>query len=61
VLPLDAELPNAELLGAVPNADPVLLEGILVDEEESVDWLEAQLHIIEEIGKEQYLAEQIHD
>jgi hypothetical protein len=31
VLPLDAELPNAELLGAVPNADPVLLKGILVD------------------------------
>jgi bacterioferritin len=43
------------------NGSRELLEGILVDEEESVDWLEAQLHIIEEIGKEQYLAEQIHD
>ncbi len=43
------------------NGTRELLEGILVDEEESVDWLEAQLHIIEEIGKEQYLAEQIHD
>jgi bacterioferritin len=42
------------------NGSRELLEGILVNEEESVDWLEAQLHIIEEIGKEQYLAEQIH-
>ncbi len=43
------------------NGSRELLEDILVNEEESVDWLEAQLHIIEEIGKEQYLAEQIHD
>ncbi len=38
-----------------------LLEDILKNEEDSVDWLEAQLHIVGEIGKEQYLAEQIHD
>jgi bacterioferritin len=37
-----------------------LLDQILKDEEESIDWLEAQLHIIREIGKERYLAEQIH-
>ncbi len=37
-----------------------LLESTLEDEEESVDWLEAQLHIVEEIGAERYLAEQIH-
>jgi bacterioferritin len=43
------------------NGTRELLEDILVNEEESVDWLEAQLYIIEEIGKEQYLAEQIHD
>jgi len=43
------------------NGSRELLEDILGDEEESIDWLEAQLHIIEEIGKEQYLAEQIHD
>ena len=43
------------------NGSRELLEDILANEEESVDWLEAQLHIIEEIGKEQYLAEQIHD
>ncbi len=38
-----------------------LLEDILKNEEDSLDWLEAQLHIVGEIGKEQYLAEQIHD
>ncbi|MCH7643684.1 MAG: bacterioferritin [Myxococcales bacterium] len=43
------------------NGSRELLEDILVNEEDSVDWLEAQLHIVEEIGKEQYLAEQIHD
>ncbi len=37
------------------------LEEILKSEEEGADWLEAQLHIVEEIGKEAYLAEQIHD
>ena len=37
------------------------LEEILKSEEEGADWLEAQLHIIDEIGKEAYLAEQIHD
>jgi bacterioferritin len=36
-----------------------LLEKILVHEEEGIDWLEAQLHAIEEIGKERYLAEQL--
>ena len=43
------------------NGTRELLEGILKGEEESADWLEAQLHIVEEIGKERYLAEQIHD
>ena len=38
-----------------------LLEDILTGEEHSVDWLEAQLHIIEEIGKERYLAEMIKE
>ena len=43
------------------NGSREMLEGILKGEEESVEWLEAQLHIIGEIGKEAYLAEQIHD
>jgi bacterioferritin len=41
------------------NGTREMLEGILKGEEKAVDWLEAQLHIIGEIGKEQYLAEQI--
>jgi len=36
-----------------------LLEAILADEEEHVDWLEAQLTQIEQAGREIYLAEQI--
>jgi bacterioferritin len=36
-----------------------LLESILADEEEHVDWLEAQLTQIEQVGREVYLAEQI--
>ena len=43
------------------NGTRELLEDILTGEEESVDWLEAQQYIIREIGKERYLAEQIHD
>ncbi len=43
------------------NGSRELLESILDGEEESADWLEAQLHIVDEIGPERYLAEQIHD
>lgn len=35
-----------------------LLEKILIDEEGHVDWLEAQLHQIKEVGYQNYLAEQ---
>ena len=42
------------------NGSRELLERILVDEEEGIDWIEAQLGIIEEVGVEAYLAEQIH-
>lgn len=37
-----------------------LLEHILREEEESVDWHEAQLHLVKEVGKERYLAEMIN-
>lgn len=40
------------------NATADFLRGLLSDEEEHVDWLEAQLHQISEIGYELYLAEQ---
>ena len=33
---------------------------ILVDEEHHVDWLEAQLHMMSEVGEGNYLAQQIH-
>ena len=42
------------------NGTRELLEDILKGEEESADWLEAQLHIVEEIGAQRYLAEMIH-
>lgn len=38
-----------------------LLEKLLVDEEEHVDWLEAQLHQLQEIGLPNYLAQQIDE
>jgi bacterioferritin len=41
------------------NGTREILEGLLRGEEESADWLEAQLHIVGEIGKERWLAEQI--
>ncbi len=42
------------------NGTRALLEKILREEEESIDWHEAQLHQVEQIGKENYLAEQIY-
>ena len=41
------------------NGSKQLLEGILQDEEEHVDWLEAQLEQITQTGLENYLAGQI--
>jgi bacterioferritin len=38
-----------------------ILEDILRGEEDSADWLEAQLHLVNEVGKERYLAEMIHE
>lgn len=43
------------------NASRELFERLLKDEEEHVDWLEAQLHQINEIGYERYLSQQIKD
>jgi bacterioferritin len=47
-------------LDASDNASRELLEHILVEEEEHVDWIETQLHAIEEVGYQNYLAQQIH-
>ncbi len=43
------------------NGTRELLEEILKGEEHAVDFLESQLHIIEEIGVERYLAEMINE
>ncbi|MBC7097522.1 bacterioferritin [Candidatus Bipolaricaulota bacterium] len=43
------------------NATKVLLEGILKDEEEHVDWIEAQLEQIKQMGLENYLTEQLEE
>ena len=43
------------------NASRELFERLLKDEEEHVDWLEAQVHQIREIGYERYLSQQIKD
>lgn len=41
------------------NGSRELMEHRLVDEESHADWLEAQLHIIDTIGVENYLAQQL--
>tara|TARA_Y100001968_G_C19219512_1_gene648991 strand:+ start:287 stop:763 length:477 start_codon:yes stop_codon:yes gene_type:complete len=38
-----------------------LLEDILVSEEAHIDWLEAQLELISQIGINNYLSQQIHE
>jgi bacterioferritin len=43
------------------NASRELFERLLKDEEEHVDWLEAQAHQIQEIGYERYLSQQVHE
>lgn len=43
------------------NGTRLLLERILASEEDGIDWLETQLRVIGEIGKERYLAEQLSE
>ena len=43
------------------NASRELFERLLKDEEEHVDWLEAQVHQIQEMGYERYLSQQIRE
>jgi bacterioferritin len=46
-------------LDAGDDATRELLEHIVVDEEHHIDWIETQLHQIEEVGNANYLAQQI--
>ena len=43
------------------NASSELFERLLKDEEEHVDWIEAQLYQIQEIGYERYLSQQVRE
>ena len=43
------------------NGTRALLEENLRGEESGLDWLESQLHVVSQIGKERYLAEQLGD
>ena len=48
-------------LEASDDASRELLEHILADEEKHVDWIESQLHQIEEVGYQNYLSQQINE
>jgi bacterioferritin len=43
------------------NGTRALFEKILLDEEKAVDWLETHLRLVEDLGRERYLAEQMHE
>lgn len=55
---LNAAIKRATEVG--DNGSRELFEKILLDEEHHIDYLEGQLHIVEEIGLELYLTQQIH-
>lgn len=46
---------------AADNGTRALLEKLLVDEEEAIDWLESHLGLVRDLGKENYLAQMIGD
>jgi bacterioferritin len=47
--------------GKGDNGTAELLEEILVDEEEHADWLEAQMTLVEQVGIQNYLAQQMKE
>jgi bacterioferritin len=55
---LNAAIQKATELG--DNGSRELFKQILLDEEHHIDYLEGQLHIVDEIGIENYLSQQMH-
>jgi bacterioferritin len=54
---------NAGIAKAVElgdNGTRELLESMLTSEEDHVDWLETQLGLVEKLGEQLYLSEQMH-
>ena len=51
----------AACVDAGDNGSRELLEKILVDEEQHIDYLEGQIHAIGEMGIENFLAQQLHE
>ena len=68
-LDLDLEVEAAKRLNAAiklcsdsgDNGTRELLEHILEEEEDSIDWHETQLSLVADLGKEHYLAQHIHE
>jgi len=52
---------TATCSSANDNGSRMLLERVLSGEEEHADWVETQLHLVQEIGEHHYLAQQLHD
>jgi bacterioferritin len=55
---------NAGIAKAVElgdNGTREMLEKMLVSEEEHIDWLETQLHLVDQLGEQLYLSQQIRD
>jgi bacterioferritin len=46
---------------AADNGTRALFEALLTEDERAVDWLEAHLNLVQEVGKDQYLAQMISD
>jgi len=51
----------AECRQANDNGTVEMLEDILVSEEHHIDWLEAQLELVKQVGEAHYLAQQIRE
>ena len=68
-LDLDLEIEAAQRLNAAiklctdsgDNGTREMLEHILEEEEDSIDWHETQLSLVADLGKEHYLAHHIHE